>query len=302
LRSKQNTRRLERLTRTGKARILNAALSERHGRLFVSFGTIVQQQRPAPAKPQATAGVDLGMRNLATIVDTNGDITEVPNPAPLRATLTERRRTGRQMSRRIVGSRGWREAKAKLSRLDRKTGNIRKQEWHTLTTTLARTYGRVVVEDLNVAAMKKSMGRRAFRRAVSDTALGMFRPMLTYKTGWHGTELVVADRWYPSSKVHHGCGCRLVEPKKLAKQLVCSVTGEHVDRDMNAAKNLRDYPETITGVVDARAPQASATRRGGGQAHRTTGGRGTDRKTTAHAAASPDEAETRKGTPRRGAA
>ena len=164
-----------------------------------------------------------------------------------------------------------------------------------------------MIETLDIAAMKRSMGRRVFRRSVSDAALGMFRPMLTYKAAWHGTELVAAPRRFASSQIHHGCGCRLVEPKKLAKKLVCAVTGEIIDRDINASLNLRDYPETNAGVVDARAPQASATRRGGGQARRTIVGRGTDRKTTAHAAASPDEARTvmvgnHDGTPRRGAA
>ena len=261
---------------------------------------IVAQQRPAPARPDATAGVDLGLRVLATVADTTGAIIEYPNPAPLRATLTGRRRVARQASRRIVGSRGHRAAKAKLAALDRRAVNLRKQAAHQLTTRLARTYGTVVVEDLDIAAMKRGMGRRAFRRAVSDAAMGQVRPMLAYKTAWHGGRLVVADRWYPSSKIHHGCGCRLVEPRKLAKYLACAVTGEVVDRDGNAARNLRDWPDNASlGVVDAQAPQAHP---GGGQAHRVTGGRGRDRKTQPSGRAGSDEARTRKGTPRRGAA
>ena len=156
--------------------------------------------------------------------------------------------------------------------------------------------------------MKRSMGRRAFRRSVSDAALGMFRPMLAYKTAWHGGELVIADRWFPSSKVHHGCGCTLVVPRKLAKVLLCAVDGSAVDRDINAALNLRDWPRNAsTGVVDAQAPQASPSGPRGGQAQHSSAGRGTDRKTTASAVARPDEARTvtvgnRGGTSRRGAA
>jgi putative transposase len=261
LRSKENTRRIERLVRFGKARVLNATLRERWGRLFVSFSCIVENhQYPAPAKG-GRAGVDLGMRVLATIVDSDGDITEVPNPAPLRATLTERKRVGRQLSGRIPGSRGHDAAKAKLASLDRRCVHLRKQASHQLTTMLADTYSEVVVEDLDLAAMKKSMGRRAFRRSVSDAALGQIRPQLTYKMAWRGTTLTIADRWFASSKLHHGCGCRLIEPKKLAKQLVCVVTGEIVDRDINAARNLRDWPDTAgqdsSGAVGAVAPPAS---------------------------------------------
>ncbi|MHB1525386.1 MAG: IS607 family element RNA-guided endonuclease TnpB [Candidatus Dormibacteria bacterium] len=219
LRSKENTRRLERLLGKGSARVLNATLSQRWGRLFVSFGCIVENPpRATPTKDRA--GVDLGMRSLAPIADSDGNIIEVPNPAPLRATLTKRRRVGRQLSRRIPGSLGHSAAKAKLARLDRRCVNLRQQASHWLTTWLAATYREVVIEDLDLAAMKKSMGRRAFRRSVSDAALGQIRPQLTYKMGWRGTQPTVADHWFASSKIHHGCGCRLIEPKKLAKQLV----------------------------------------------------------------------------------
>ncbi len=105
------------------------------------------------------------------------------------------------------------------------------------------TYGEVVIEDLHIAAMKPSMGRRTFRRSVSDAALGMFRPQVAYKMAKMGTFLVVADRWYPSSQIHHRCGCYLIAPTKMAKALVCSATSELVDRDANAAKNLRDWPD-----------------------------------------------------------
>jgi len=120
---------------------------------------------------------------------------------------------------------------------------------------LAESYREVVIEDLDLAAMKKSMGRRGFRRSVSDTALGQIRPQLTYKMAWRGTQPTVADRWFASSQIHHGCGCRLIEPKKLAKQLICAVTGELVDRDSNAAQNLRDWPDDAScGSAGATAP------------------------------------------------
>jgi len=61
-----------------------------------------------------------------------------------------------------------------------------------------------VIEDLDLAAMKRSRGQRAYRRAVSDAAMGAIRPMLAYKTTRHGSTLIVADRWFASSQIHHG--------------------------------------------------------------------------------------------------
>jgi putative transposase len=125
---------------------------------------------------------------------------------------------------------------------------------------LAATYREVVIEDLDLAAMKQSMGRRAFRRSVSDAALGQIRPQLTWKMLWRGSEPTVADRWFASSKIHHQCGCRLTEPRKMAQQLVCARTGELVDRDINAALNLRDWPDhaSCSTVLRPRSPVATA--------------------------------------------
>ena len=122
-----------------------------------------------------------GVRTLATVatVDTaTGAQTmiEYPNPAPLKATLTARRRAGRELSRRIPAREDGSAAKAKLARLDRRCVHLRREAAHQLTTELAGTYGHVVIEDLDVAAMKRSMGRRAFRRAVSDAAMGWSGP------------------------------------------------------------------------------------------------------------------------------
>ena len=76
------------------------------------------------------------------------------------------------MSRRIYGSRGHGQAKAKLAALDRRCVHLRKQAAHQLTTELAETYREVVIEDLDLAAMNRSMGRRAFRRSIAWCNMG----------------------------------------------------------------------------------------------------------------------------------
>jgi putative transposase len=147
------------------------------------------------------------LATVATIDAATGEqsMTEYPNPVPLKATVTARRRAGRQLSRRTPGSRGWHQAKAKLARLDRRCVHLRREAAHQLTTELARSNGHIVIEDLDVAAMKKGMGRRAFRRAVSDAAIGAIRPQLAYKTARSGGMMTVSDRWFASSQIHHGC-------------------------------------------------------------------------------------------------
>ncbi len=268
LRSKENTRRVQRHVASGRARILNMTLSQRWGRLFVSIGYALRTPETArtPAQPTVRAGVDLGIRTLATVatidtVTSTETVVEYENPAPLKASLAARRRAGRDLSRRIPGSRGHRAAKAKLTRLDRRCVHLRREAAHQLSTELARTYGHIVVEDLDVAAMKQGMGRRAFRRAVSDAAMGLIKPRLAYKTSRHGSTLTAADRWFPSSQIHHGCyqpdgtPCRLEGKGRIDKHLVCPITGETVDRDRNAARNLRDWPDDAScGPVGTTAP------------------------------------------------
>lgn len=271
LRSKENTRRVQRHLATGRARILNMTLSERWGRLFVSVNYALRTPTTPRivTQPTVRAGVDLGLRTLATVatVDTTTgteSVTEYSNPAPLRAALAARRRVGRELSRRIPGSRGWHAAKAKLVRLDRRCVHLRREAAHQLTTELASRYGHIVIEDLDVAAMIQSMGRRTFRRAVSDAAIGSIRPQLAYKTTRHGSRLTVADRWFPSSQIHHGCTtpdgtpCRLVGKHRIDKRLVCEHTGEVVDRDRNAARNLRDWPDMPVDAQLGRRPRTSA--------------------------------------------
>ncbi len=255
LHSKENTRRVQRHLANNNARLLSCTLSERWGRLFVSCQLAVRTQVVSPtrkSRPKVRAGVDLGLRSLATVVDSNDTIKVFPNPTPLRATVAERRRVGRSLSRRMPGSRGHVRAKAKLARLDRSCVHIRRESIHQLTCYLADTYSEIRIEDLNLAAMKRSMGRRAFRRSVSDAGLGAFRPALTYKAERAGVKVIVVDRFFLSSQIHHGCGGKLTGAR-LAKRLNCEKCFTEVDRDENAAMNIRDWSVASPGLVEASA-------------------------------------------------
>jgi putative transposase len=174
LRCKENTRRLQRLLANGRARVLSMTLAEQQGgRPVVSVQAIIALQPRTPDLPDARCGVDLGIgEEWAVIAHHDDSIQRIAHPAPWAAVQHQRRRVARQRLRRLVGSREYRQANAKLAALDRRAANLRANQTHLLTTSLARRYGTIVVEDLDVAAMGRSMGRRGFRRSVYQAGIG----------------------------------------------------------------------------------------------------------------------------------
>jgi putative transposase len=189
---------------------------------------------------------------------------------PWAALQRQRRRATRHLSRRTVDSRAHRHTKAKCAALDRRAANLRTNQLHTLTTTLTRRYGTIVVEDLDVQAMGRGMGRRAFRRTVYQAGIGKLRPTLAYKSGQQGGRLVVADPWFGSSKTHHGCGGYLADLRLDQRIWVCPRCGRLVDRNANAAMNLRGWTggpvadrDVQRGGVAAPAPFVGEPRRAG---------------------------------------
>ena len=125
-----------------------------------------------------------------------------------------------------------------------KASNIRKDTIRKASYRAATTYAINVVEDLNVGGMgRRGQGKRGFNDAVHDAALGEFRRQLTYKCSWHGSELWVADRWYPSSKLCSRCRMRNAGLLRSARVFRCERCGLVIDRDLNAAKNLAALTE-----------------------------------------------------------
>jgi putative transposase len=283
----ENTRRLERLLAKGRARILAVTVSRKGTRLIAAFRVLVRRPiQPGPAQPSSRVGVDVGVRVLATVASPDGEVLQrVPNPRPLESALKELRHLSRERSRRTRGSRRYTETQQKISRLHRRITSIRGHHLHVLTTGLAKTHGEIVAEGLDAAAMlrqKGLAGARARRRGLSDSALGEVGRQLAYKTGWYGSRLVVADRWYPSSKTCHACGN--VQDIGWAGHWTCGGCGAGHQRDDNAAVNLARYEPPCAGDSAVGLVRAAVKRR----ADRKTGPRpaGGDeaRKGTSHQA------------------
>jgi putative transposase len=261
VRTHENTRRIERLIAKGRARVLAITVRRNGTRLDASVRVLVQRpQQPKVADPLSRVGIDVGVRRLATVANEDGIVLQqVPNPRPLDAALHELRHVSRARSRCSKGSRRYRERSTKISRLHRRVNDIRTHHLHILTTRLAKTHGRIVVEGLDAAGMLRQKGlpgARARRRGLSDAALGTPRRHLSYKTGWYGSALVVADRWYPSSKTRHGCGH--VQDIGWDEKWRCDHCSVIHQRDDNAAVNLARYEHTPSVV----GPVGAAVKRG----------------------------------------
>ena len=271
IRTKEPTTTLRCLLDQGGARVLSATVSEEAGRWFVSFTCQVERQDHRATQPEAVVGVDLGVKHLATL--STGAVVE--NPKALSRYQRRMNRLNRELSRRERGSGRRARTKAQLARCHRKVANVRRDALHKLTSELASNWGTVVLEDLNVAGMTtapKPMpdgagghvrnGARAkagLNRAILDTSPAELRRQLTYKLAWHGGTLVVADRWFPSSKRCSSCGA--VKAKlPLAERTYRCDCGLVLDRDRNAALNLAAYGQR---VVAGSGPETRNARGGG---------------------------------------
>jgi len=202
----------------------------------VSFTVEAERDQPGRhARPGTAIGVDLSVKTLLTGVDDAGKVIEVKGPKPLRASLRRLRRASRAHARKQPGSAGRRKSAAKLARIHARVANARANALHKATTALTREYETVVTEDLSVTGMTAN---RKLARAVSDQGFGQARRMLAYKTEREGGTLVVAGRWYPSSKTCSACGWRKPSLTLAERVFACEQCGHQEDRDVNAARNL----------------------------------------------------------------
>jgi len=213
--------------------ILSATVSERAGRWFVS----VQVELEIPA-PQVTGkpavGVDLGIARLGTV----SDGTEIENPRALKHALGKIKRFQRRVSRRQKGSAHRREAVASLAKAHLRVANIRKDTLHQATSLLAKTKSAVVLEDLNVSGMLRN---HHLAQAIADVGMYEFRRQLTYKGKWYGCQVLLADRYYPSTKRCSHCGNVKAEMDLGQRSYACDVCGWVMERDLNAAVNLEQW-------------------------------------------------------------
>ncbi len=239
VRTAESTRKLARKVDTGDARIRSATLSYQRGRWHVAFTVELPEVEPAPRDGGRllgrVVGVDLGIATLST-----GE--KIPNPRHLEAARRRLRRAQRACARRCgpdrrtgrTASKRWLTARARADRIHTRVANLRRDAAHQLTTRLVRNVDTIVVEDLHVAGMLRN---RRLARRIGDVGWAEIRRQLTYKSERAGVRLVVADRWFASSKTCSGCGTAKTKLPLSVRTFVCPACGIVLDR---AAGPLRE--------------------------------------------------------------
>ena len=221
-------------------KILSATVSRVADRWFVSFAVDVPDtSHLPPAENQGAVGVDLGVSALATL--STGE--SVPGPKAHTALLKRLRRLSRSLSRKQKGSANREKARRKVARLHARIANIRADASHKLSSDLTRRFHTIGIEGLNVRGM---MANRHLSRAIGDMSFRELRRQLEYKADMRGSLVVVADRWFPSSKTCSGCGARHERLCLSVRQWTCLSCGQRHDRDVNAAINLKHYAVSST--------------------------------------------------------
>jgi transposase, IS605 OrfB family, central region len=238
-----------------KGKILGATVSRTADRWFVAIQVEVPDaQFYRHRTAHEVNGIDLGVTAAVTL--SNGEAIEAPKP--LNAALRRLRIRSRRLSRKLEAAkkaagferrarlpRGTRlpvsnnrqKSAATLARLYARLANLRADFTHKLTTRLCRENQALVIEDLNVKGM---LANKRLARAISNVGFGVFRSQLEYKARRYGTHLIIADRWYPSSRLCSICSWKNEALTLRDREWVCAQCGEHHDRDLNAARE----PET----------------------------------------------------------
>jgi putative transposase len=236
-----------------KGKIMSATVSRLADRWFVSITVDVEEAPHLPkTENQGAVGVDFGVNALATL--STGE-PSISGPKAHKALLRRIQRCSRSLSRKEKSSRNREKTKRKLARIHARIANIRADAMHQLTTDITRRFQIIGIEDLNVKGMLQN---RHLSRAIADMSFYEFRRQLEYKAEMRDGIVVVADRWFASSKICSTCGDKLETLPLSVRQWTCPACGAEHDRDVNAAINLKKY--AVSSTVSACGEEGSGLR------------------------------------------
>ena len=178
-------------------------------------------------------GLDLGVKDFC--VDSNGNRYE--NKHFYKNSEKRVKFLSKQLNRKQKGSKNRNKARIKLAKLHEKITNRRNNYLHQISSMLVNENQVICIEDLNVKGMMKN---RHLAKSIQDLGLYEFRRQLEYKCQFYGRQLVVINRFYPSSKTCHECRYKNSKLTLNDREWICPVCGKHIDRDYNAALNILD--------------------------------------------------------------
>ncbi len=242
-----DTRRLRRMLGSGRARICFATITRCAERWWISLNVEAADLHPAhrhDARHTGSGqwiGVDRGLSAFLVAANSAGsEVARVTDaPKALAAGMKQQRHLAKKLSRLKKGSRNHRDAAARLGRHHNRVANVRRHFLHQVSNELVKTHDRLVIEDLNVSGMLRN---HRLARAISDAGWSEFARLLTYKQAWRRGRLIIADRWYPSTRLCAACGT-IRNDMTLADRVFTCGCGHSADRDTNAAVNLARWGE-----------------------------------------------------------
>ena len=241
----------------GTAKSVTVSMN-RVDQFFVSI--LVEEDVKVKTGVGRSIGIDLGFKDLATL--SNG--IKILNPRWFRKSQAKLRKEQKHLSRKQKGSNRYERQRRKVARVHLKVANQRSWAIHNLTTAIINTFDTIIVEDLNVAGMKKLFGK-----SISDAAFGEILRQLEYKSNWYGQTFHKVDRWYPSSKTCNCCGHKMGDMDLSIREWACPNCGTHHDRDLNAAKNILD--EGLRDLYGFTSDELADYRRGEEVRHASSG-------------------------------
>jgi putative transposase len=248
VRVRDDSRRLRRMLSKGRAKILFATISQHAGRWWVALNVEAADLHPSnrhaardPADREGWVGIDRGLSIYLVAATADGRrVGRVENaPKALVRGMRRQQHLGKSLSRKKKGSNNRRQAIIRLARHHHRIANIRRHFLHEVSNQLVKTHDRLVIEDLNIAGM---VHNHRLARAINDAGWAELARQMRYKAEWRGGEVVVADRWYPSSQICSRCNVRLQGLSLGDRQFRCGC-GYSADRDLNAAVNLARWGE-----------------------------------------------------------
>ena len=197
------------------------------GQWFASF--LCEEEIAKLSPSDKKIGVDLGIETFAS----TSDGQKFGQPKRIRKLRKKLARLQRLHSRKQKGSKNREKARRKVARLHQHIADTRKDFLHKLSTKIIRENQTIALEDLAVKNMVKN---RKLSRCISEQGWREFRTMLEYKAEWYGRELIIVDRFWPTSKTCSCCG-RKTNLSLDVRKWTCECGATH-DRDINAAKNI----------------------------------------------------------------
>ena len=226
-----------------------ATFLEEAGRWYVIFQHEINSDDYEKTTSDEMCGIDLGVRRFATIVTNKGQRLGQNHSKKLVPLLSKIQHIQSKMDRSLhvnngVKTKSYERLHKKFRSLWKRYRNIKMDTLHKFTYKLTHKFSMIAIEDLDVEEMKKK-NFRSLSRQVSNQSFGTFRELLTYKCKLYGVNLVVVDRFFPSSQLCFHCGNRQPMPLKN-KVYDCPQCHKKMDRDVNAAANLLKEAIRIT--------------------------------------------------------